>query len=71
MRRRNSPARHTNLFKLGGVNQVLEETGSQIHGSRVYRNTGVLIKQDPSNPSIREEIYRGEVICRSTWSMVP
>lgn len=51
---------------LVGEAKTLEQLGNMAGGSRVFKQTAVLIKVAKS-----EEIGREQVVCRQTWAMVP
>lgn len=56
---------------LVGEAKTLEETGSMVSGSKIFRQNAILKKVDSLNPQNQEEIAREEVVCRKTWAMVP
>lgn len=57
--------------KLFGEKTVLEQTGNMTFGSITFKQSAMLIKVDPMDPSVSEEIGDDEVVCKRTWAMVP
>ena len=56
---------------LVGEEQILEELGGDVSGSKVFKQSAALSQVDSLTGLVVAELVKSEVVCRTKWAMVP
>lgn len=56
---------------LSGVAKPLATEGTKMAGARIYKHTARLVQLDPLHRTMPRDIAREEVVCRTTWALLP